>query len=334
MKKFNLVVSGGTFDRLHKGHAAFLSHQLAISENVLVGITSDTYAHTRKHASIEPYATREKAVRSFLKDNKADARVKIAPIDDISIPEVWGQLPIEAIVVTEVTKSGAEAINEERRKKGQTDLPIELFRMQPADDGTPISSSRIRKGEINRDGTTYISKQIITKNFSLPESLRDTLKVPFGELIINNAFSYDSLAMEKVITVGDVATKTFLERGLHPHIAIIDFVVERKKQYENPKDIGFSGKEIIITADNPAGMITTSLLNAIQKAFEEKSDTTVIIIVTGEEDLAVIPALLLSPLGQEIFYGQPGQGIVQVHVQEEQKELALRIFHKLKNTEN
>jgi cytidyltransferase-like protein len=331
MKKFKLVVSGGTFDRFHEGHAAFLNHQLAISDDVLIGITSDAYVHAKKDKEIEPYAVREKAVKAFISDQHADSRVKTAPIDTSGIPKEWEALPIDAIIATEVTRDGAEAVNETRKRSGLSILPVEFFRLLPAGDGKPISSTRIRQGEINRAGIPYTPEELLVKSFSLPESLRNTLKEPFGELIINNAFAYDSLDMKKVVTVGDVATKTFLERDLHPRIAIIDFVVERKRRYENPTDIGFSGDEVIIKPHNPAGMITTSLLKAIQRAFVEKSEKTVIIVVSGEEDLAVLPVLLFAPLGYDIFYGQPGRGIVKVRILEEQKESAHALIHKLEN---
>ena len=45
----------------------------------------------------------------------------------------------------------------------------------------------------------------------------------------------------------------------------------------------------------------------------------VVIKVNGEEDMAVIPVVLASPLGYEIYYGQPGKGVVKIIVTEKIK---------------
>jgi hypothetical protein len=41
-----------------------------------------------------------------------------------------------------------------------------------------------------------------------------------------------------------------------------------------------------------------------------KAGYRVLILVKGEEDLAVIPAAILAPPGSLVFYGQPGEGVV------------------------
>lgn len=333
MSKYKLIVSGGTFDRFHKGHEVFLSQQLKISDKVLLGITSDTYVKKSKGAAVESYAIREKAVQSFFRKNHAGLRVTIVPIEDAGIPDEWQVLPIEAIVVTNSTKKGAEQINEERKRKGLFVLPIEVVQLSTSPDGKAVSSTRIRSGEINRQGSVYLPRSMTEKNYALPFFLRDTLKKPFGKLIVNNAFDYQSLDMSYVVTVGDVATRTFLDRRLSPQLAVVDFVVERKRRYEKLSDIGFSGDEMILKADNPPGSVTTSLLNALQKAFS-RLEQRIVVLVNGEEDLAVMPIILFAPLGYMVFYGQPGEGIVVVTVTESQKEVAYDLFHRLEAREN
>jgi uncharacterized protein (UPF0218 family) len=68
---------------------------------------------------------------------------------------------------------------------------------------------------------------------------------------------------------------------------------------------------------NPAGMITTSLIKALNKP------KTSLIVIDGEEDLAVIPAVLLNPLGTYVYYGQPDEGIVEVKITPEIKQTVL-----------
>ena len=326
--KYKLVVSGGTFDRFHKGHEAFLSHQLAVSEKVLLGITSDAFAG-EKDKEIEPFSVRRQSVERFLTSQNALSRVRIVPIEDGGIPQEFMAMLIEAIVVTEATRAGAEYVNKDRAQRQLSELAVEVTPLVNADDKKPISSTRIRAGEINREGTVYFSSEMTKSTFMLPDSLRGTFKEPFGLVIKNNEYDYALSLMERVVTVGDIATKTFVDRGLFPRIAMIDFVVERQKQYESPSDIGFPEDIHVMHAENPAGTITPSLANAVSTAFADKAAGKVVIAVKGEEDLAVLPVLLVSPLGYEVYYGQPGEGLVKVLVTEEKKAHAHTLMKKL-----
>ena len=67
--KYNLVVCGGTFDHFHQGHASFLKAALAVSQNVLIGITADAYAqqHKTHTQELQTFQERETAVKDFLK---------------------------------------------------------------------------------------------------------------------------------------------------------------------------------------------------------------------------------------------------------------------------
>jgi hypothetical protein len=47
-----------------------------------------------------------------------------------------------------------------------------------------------------------------------------------------------------------------------------------------------------------------------------------VILVEGEEDLAVIPLILAAPEGAMVLYGQPGEGVVVCEVTDAAKEKA------------
>ena len=68
-----------------------------------------------------------------------------------------------------------------------------------------------------------------------------------------------------------------------------------------------------MNVDNPPGTITDELWETIEKAkYLAAEESNILIVVNGEEDLAVIPCVLMAPENTVILYGQPGEGIVVV----------------------
>ena len=59
---------------------------------------------------------------------------------------------LEALVVSKETQKTAQAINVKRKKAGMPPLKIFTVDMVPAENSTPISTTRIRSGEIDRNG--------------------------------------------------------------------------------------------------------------------------------------------------------------------------------------
>jgi cytidyltransferase-like protein len=324
--KYTYIVTGGTFDHFHIGHQNFLRYAFSISEQVLIGLTTDLYAQQkRKDDFVESYTIREQALLQFFAKEKLEDRAKIAPIDSVFIPEVWQTLPIEAVLVTEDSKSGGEAINKKRAEQSKDSLIIETFPMVLADDSVSISSTRIRKGSINRKGESYIKKELFENTSLLPKNVRNMLKKPFGEVTAYEYIDFTGISMNEVITVGDVTTSIFLKNKKFPKIAIIDFFVERNRKYSSFTELGFKGSEKIYYSANPAGQLTPSLFLALQQIFSENRENS-ILFIDGEEDLSVLTALLYAPLNFHIFYGQPGEGLVHIRVTEDIKEKAREII--------
>lgn len=138
------VAVGGTFDRLHKGHKTLLRKAFEYGDRVVVGITSDEMI--QKEA--DPLHTRLGKLRDFLAGSKYDLVILKDPYGPtITDPE------IDAIVVTRETEQTAHEINRIRSKKGMKPLEIVIVEMVKAQDGRPISSTRIRKGEIDEEGS-------------------------------------------------------------------------------------------------------------------------------------------------------------------------------------
>lgn len=147
-RKYSLVAVGGTFDRFHKGHRRLLDEAFCVGETVMIGVTSDEFA-AAKGEGIEPCSVRMKNLEEYLRDKDADYHVM--RLDDPYGTTVTDEA-FEAIVVSRETEPVAREINEIRRNRGFRELDIITIDMVNADDGIPISSTRIRRGEIDPMG--------------------------------------------------------------------------------------------------------------------------------------------------------------------------------------
>src|SRR5438034_4309091 len=145
---YNIVVIGGTFDHLHEGHKEFLRFAFQNSRNVLIGLTSDTYAGTiKQYAShLQAFFEREKAPKRFLEGEGVLSRVAIAQIDSVFYPKEWENLPIDAVIVTKDTFKGAQRINEDRKRKEFSPLDIvmvPMFELQQAMTSSTATRKRL-----------------------------------------------------------------------------------------------------------------------------------------------------------------------------------------------
>ncbi len=152
MKKFKKVAVGGTFDELHMGHEALLDKAIEVGDQVLVGLSSDDFvSRMGKPHLTAPYKERLKELKDFLKKNEVDANTEIVQLND-SYGITLSDKDIDALVVSKETKAIAKKINTKRRESGLKPVKIIAIRMVPAENRRPISTTRIRKGEIDRYG--------------------------------------------------------------------------------------------------------------------------------------------------------------------------------------
>ena len=145
-KKYNKVAVGGTFDKFHDGHKKLLSTAFEIGNIIEIGVTSDEFGGLK--GDIDSCEERINNLKSFFSD-KSD--FVVIPLNDPYGTTIYDE-DFDAIVVSEETEPTAVEINEIRVSKGMKPLDIVVVSFVLAYDGTPISSTRIRCGEINRNG--------------------------------------------------------------------------------------------------------------------------------------------------------------------------------------
>jgi len=151
-RKFNTVLVGGTFDEFHKGHQALIMKAFEVGKRVMIGLSSDQLARElRKNHEVASYEQRLKDLRNFLKAQSVFDRSKIVPLDTpygITLSTTIA----EALVVSKETEPRAIDINKKRKASGIKPLELVVIDMVPAEDCNPISTTRIRRGEIDREG--------------------------------------------------------------------------------------------------------------------------------------------------------------------------------------
>jgi len=147
------------------------------------------------------------------------------------------------------------------------------------------------------------------RDLLLPEKDRQVFKEPLGtELYDDDLGSFH--AQTTLITVGDVVSLTFRRHGIRPFLSIYDGITERREMTEFATLVEDEEKDEVV---NPAGRITRELVESIRGRIE---GTGGLIKVIGEEDLALIPAVLLAPMGTDIVYGWPGRCMMRITTDE------------------
>ncbi len=164
----------------------------------------------------------------------------------------------------------------------------------------------------------------------LPESLRCELSRPYGRIYRDGERIFDRIEevkkCSKFACVGDLVSRCAFLANLEPDIVVIDGKTLREKEIDFKLPESYER----IYARNPAGFITSDLVRALRRAVEMAlSNRKIAVIVDGEEDLAVIPLSLLMPESSLICYGQPGEGVVALVVDETLRMIVLKLLKQM-----
>jgi uncharacterized protein (UPF0218 family) len=161
------------------------------------------------------------------------------------------------------------------------------------------------------------------ETYFLPEKLRPELRKIWGIPLFNGKEEIlkkfqqfiKKKKFKKIITVGDYCSLT-----LPSDVKIFDGKIKRRKIRKLPK---FS-----FSCQNPAGTIQKEVWPIIKKAIENNEN----VFVEGEEDLLVIPSVLLSEKGTAVVYGFPDKGVCLIEVSPQIKKIFKELLKKFKLT--
>ncbi len=142
------VIIGGTFEVLHKGHLAFLKKAFSLGK-VTIGLTSDKMAGRLKKRKVKSFEQRKKELKNFAK-KKFNSDCRIVRIEDIFGPVL--RQNFDYLVVSPETYDNALLINKKRTENKKKLIEIVEIKLVLAEDKKPISSTRILKGLIDKNG--------------------------------------------------------------------------------------------------------------------------------------------------------------------------------------
>lgn len=150
-EKFLIVATGGTFDEIHAGHVALLAKAFQVGKKVIIGVSSDKFAASRGKKLNYNFEVRIANLKSMIKKEFGDVNYEIAKLDGDFGPAVTTG-DVGALVTSIETQSKGKFLNEMRAKIGVKPVKVITVELVKAEDGSIISSTRIRTGEIDRQG--------------------------------------------------------------------------------------------------------------------------------------------------------------------------------------
>jgi pantetheine-phosphate adenylyltransferase len=153
LKKYNQVAIGGTFDIIHRGHLELLKESFKVGHFVVIGVTSDEFVESILKKKIKNrHYIRVQNIKKTIEKEIGSNNYQITKLDDHFGP-VMNSNNIDCLVVSNETEEKGKTINSIRTKLGLPLINIVSVKMILAEDGLPISSSRIRSNVIDVNGS-------------------------------------------------------------------------------------------------------------------------------------------------------------------------------------
>jgi pantetheine-phosphate adenylyltransferase len=150
---------GGTFDILHVGHLELLKKSFELGSFVVIGLTSDNFAKFTLNKRLRnSFEYRYRNLENFISHKIRSTSYEISKLEEEFGPLMFSD-DIECIVVSTETVAKGERINKIRSDKGLLPIDIVSVGLKLAEDGIPISSTRIRNKEIDSTGRVLSLKK-------------------------------------------------------------------------------------------------------------------------------------------------------------------------------
>lgn len=157
------------------------------------------------------------------------------------------------------------------------------------------------------------------KTYFLPPKLRKELRKIWGipifgkKKVVTKKFGkfLEKKKFKKIITVGD-----YCSLALPSDIKIFDGKIKRRKI---KKSLKFS-----LSCANPPGTVQKKVWPVLKKAIKNNKN----VFIEGEEDLLVIPCVLLSEKNTAVVYGFPEKGICLIEVSPQIKKVFKKLLKK------
>lgn len=140
------IIVAGTFDLLHAGHESMLATAFASARHVEIWVTDDAMTSVKGHKlgqKIQPYADRVAKVKLWCDARGYEGLYAIHELHD-----GYGDSTVDAsytaIVCSEESRAGCEAINAKRAAAGLPTLEIVVAPLVTDDLGHKVSSTALR----------------------------------------------------------------------------------------------------------------------------------------------------------------------------------------------
>ena len=159
LKKYECVAMGGTFDILHNGHIELLKKSFEIGKFVIIGVASDNLVKEKLNKRINnSFNVRKRNLMKIIHSEVGSRLYEITKLEDEFGPLMFSDKVDCLVTSTETSYKGAK-VNEIRTSMGLTTIDIVSVELKLAQDGLPISSSRIRANEIDHNGNILRNKK-------------------------------------------------------------------------------------------------------------------------------------------------------------------------------
>ena len=145
------VCIGGTFDIIHKGHQKLINKAFKTAGRdgfVFIGVAVDKLVESKKN--VKSFLDRRKRLVNYIKKMNYESDFEIKPIKTVYGPTLENDF--DAIIVSAETIDNAKLINKERKKLNKKPMKIIKIPCILAEDNKPISTTRIKKGDIDLEG--------------------------------------------------------------------------------------------------------------------------------------------------------------------------------------